>query len=257
MAASYDNCRLISPSGELLSYTSNRRGEWYLRKGLGKKVNDKPLAVQLLFTPNIKTRLIDEDPFYNQELPSHCVVCGEVNELTQHHCVPSNYRKHFPFEYKAYNHHDVLLLCGPCHRTYEKEAHLFKLKLINEFNISKTTRDNTKRIKRLAQTLIENSLPEDRRLVLITYLEQEVGRSPITLSDLEQFSNLKIITKTKKFKKKISTVGKLIVEKLESIPDFIRLWRKHFVETMNPQFLPLYWSIERVRLATSRFEKYD
>ena len=46
--------------------------------------------------------------------------------------------------------------------------------------------------------------------------------------------------------KKRNLHGKVLIEKLggdDSIPEFIKLWRKHFLETMNPKYLPNNWSI--------------
>jgi len=40
--------------------------------------------------------------------------------------------------------------------------------------------------------------------------------------------------------------GKILVEQLgeDRLPDFIKLWRNHFLKTMNPKFLPLGWSVD-------------
>jgi hypothetical protein len=41
--------------------------------------------------------------------------------------------------------------------------------------------------------------------------------------------------------------GYQIVKQLdthEKIEDFVRMWRKHFVETMNPPYMPEGWSID-------------
>lgn len=54
--------------------------------------------------------------------------------------------------------------------------------------------------------------------------------------------------------------GKVMIDKMggeDSIPQFIKMWREYFLETMNPQFLPNSWSVDhcitRVFGAKSKF----
>lgn len=44
--------------------------------------------------------------------------------------------------------------------------------------------------------------------------------------------------------------GKLIVEKVKDIREFIREWRIYFVETFKPKFLPKEWSIDHEMVRT-------
>ena len=47
---------------------------------------------------------------------------------------------------------------------------------------------------------------------------------------------------------------KNILEK-NMLYDFVKKWRKHFVDNMNPQFLPKYWSINSPLEKSGRVEK--
>ena len=38
--------------------------------------------------------------------------------------------------------------------------------------------------------------------------------------------------------------GQLVLEKVKDLKEFIMNWRKFFVDSFNPQFLPKEWSIE-------------
>ena len=44
--------------------------------------------------------------------------------------------------------------------------------------------------------------------------------------------------------------GKLVVEKVKDIREFIREWRLFFVETFSPKFLPKEWSIDHEMIRT-------
>ena len=38
--------------------------------------------------------------------------------------------------------------------------------------------------------------------------------------------------------------GQLMVSKLDDIDKFIKMWRKHFIDNMAPNFMPRGWSIQ-------------
>lgn len=45
-------------------------------------------------------------------------------------------------------------------------------------------------------------------------------------------------------KEKRNTHGAELLSKVKDLPEFIRLWRTHFVSTMKPQYLPQNWRID-------------
>jgi len=45
----YDNCRMLSTTGDLLCYCDARKLHWYLDKGLAELVLEDPPTIRLLF----------------------------------------------------------------------------------------------------------------------------------------------------------------------------------------------------------------
>lgn len=244
----YDNCTMLSPDGDLLSYTTNKKGNWYLKKNLAEKVGENPLVIKLLFTPDLSYKLVDFS-YFRQVLPSICVVCGCKENLTKHHCIPSCYRQYFPYEYKAHNYHDVLLLCLSCHKSYELHAEDFKKQLRDQHQISlKNPNEKYKRIIYTAQLLLQSLsgkmvLPEHRFQKLAKLITDHLNREP-TFTDLVDISNIQL--------PEINyNPSKAVVDKVD-ITTFIKEWRKHFVDIMQPKFLPPFWSLDKIYIATPK-----
>ena len=87
-----------------------------------------------------------------------------------------------------------------------------------------------------------------------------MDQSQINFSLLQNIWKIKFVKSGDFSNKKRNLHGKVLLEKLggdESIPDFIKLWRKNFLDTMDPKFLPNNWSvnhsIERSFGVKSRF----
>ena len=63
---------------------------------------------------------------------------------------------------------------------------------------------------------------------------------------LEQIIKLKPNVDDNSSKKKKNLHGKVIIEKMggeEAIPEFIKMWRQHFLDSMKPKHLPNNWSV--------------
>ncbi len=111
---------MIAPDGEVLSNCDQKKVQWYLDKGLAVIIKEDPLTIQLNFEPNGRTASkeyanIYDDNFYTTNRENKCVVCGNENDFSRFHVVPSLYRSHFPHELKSHRSHDVVLLCFSCH----------------------------------------------------------------------------------------------------------------------------------------------
>ena len=66
------------------------------------------------------------------------------------------------------------------------------------------------------------------------------------LLEYVKIKQIDIIDKFKKNNKKYYDHGYWVVQKLdteEKIKEFIMLWRKHFINTMKPKYLPNGWSV--------------
>ncbi|ORX71522.1 hypothetical protein DL89DRAFT_222068 [Linderina pennispora] len=120
--AIYENFRVLDSSGRLLFRAGQKRLDWYLSRGLAKRID--PETIQLTFANKGDGRR--NEPFYLQDMQNKCVVCGSSQALTQHHIVPYQYRQYMPEAIKSRSSYDLLPLCMKCHDTYERSAIKFK-----------------------------------------------------------------------------------------------------------------------------------
>ncbi|KAJ2809129.1 hypothetical protein H4R20_000369 [Coemansia guatemalensis] len=118
----YENYRVLDINGDLLFRTGQSRVNWYLSRDLARQIDSS--TIQLTFT-NKGTGRRDE-PFYLQDMPNKCVVCGVAELLTLHHVVPRQYRQFMEEAVKSHSSHDLLPLCVDCHDRYERHAVQFK-----------------------------------------------------------------------------------------------------------------------------------
>jgi len=104
----YSNCIMEGPDGTFLCKVSQRKVNWYLKKGLATQVCDDPQTIRLIFEPNGPGHAGDE--YYSQEFVNRCVNCGAEEFLSRHHIVPYCFRKFFPMEQKQHSYHDIVPL---------------------------------------------------------------------------------------------------------------------------------------------------
>lgn len=247
----YGNRRVYHPDGTLMFYCDDKRANWYLDRNLAT-VQADPLAIQLNFIPNGHGH--KNDPFYLTPRENKCVVCGSLKDLTRHHAVPYCFRKHFPEKMKARSSHDIVPLCIECHHRYEEEALRFKKKLAIQYNVSFECGEPLKEdvIKDqaggAARSLLKywDQIPEDRRQYLLSRVAAYLGK-PCTLEDvIQNYGDLTI--KSHEITTRVENpYGKRIVDKLEDLHEFMRMWRQHFVDVMKPEYLTLGWDVNHVR----------
>ena len=250
----YGNCSVLHPDGSLMFRTDERRINWYLQRNLAKVVCEDPKVIQLSFIPKGKGRF--NEPFYVSEKNNCCVVCGCTEDLTRHHAVPHCYRRYFPETIKSRQSHDVLPVCVSCHEKYEIEAnklkreiaiqHGFKVKL----NQIEPHDLELRRAQAAANALMRygDSIPAERQVFLHHRMAIYLGREA-TPADIEELSKLPRTIRL--FDNK--TAARLVAEKLTTYEDyfeFVVMWRKHFVDTMNPKFLHEHWDVNH-RIATT------
>lgn len=232
----YDNCKIISSDGTELSFCDRKRAEWYLKKNLAVIIQDDPLHIKLTFTP--KQSSVDSYALTKKE--NKCTVCGATAELTKHHIVPYSYRKLFPSYIKEHSCHDVVALCVTCHRSYELHANAFKQQLLVEYGIDinylRYRHTLHRKARGIAYRMIED-LPVGSLLPCMLHL----GKSELDKSDFHSIIN------EKEEHKDWFSGASLVVNKIENLHDFIKRWRQHFIQTMNPRFMPEAWSIDYQR----------
>jgi hypothetical protein len=220
----YSNYKMLSPEGVLMNRTSAKRAEWYVTRGLAEWVDDN--TYQLTFTPNGLGR--HDDPFYTDVSINRCVICGTEDRLTKHHVVPYMFRKLFP-KYCANNHHDILIVCLDDHDKYERHADKLKDKIlspyqhfIDEYNKILRLNNKINGAKKSYEILKDNPYVSEAKLNAVTELSKmEVHPLPPLWSE---FFVRDYPTET-------------------SIHELFCIWRKHFVEYTQPEYLPEHWDV--------------
>jgi hypothetical protein len=234
----YDNHKLLSPEGRLLALIDTKRAKWYVRKGLATFEPDS-LAVRLKFCP---TNSVDEKDDFNL-IPrrNQCVVCGTTEDLTRHHVIPQSFRKYFDLKFKSRLSHDVLAVCRQCHNSYNVHETEFRNTLLERYNIP-TKRPDKQIYISAAKTLLSHKLPTWREDELLELLIDFLGHWPEE-EDLKRIATMEAPYLRDNFK----SSGEYIVKTLSPVElnEFAKQWRAHFVETMNPKFLPVGWSPDR------------
>lgn len=175
---------------------------------------------------------------------------------------------------KSHTSHDVLLLCPTCHQLsnisdmkvrhklsqmcdapfiYKEGA--YKLKEIPELrfvfkvhilNVTKKHLIFSRQIKSAARALLKfgNKIPENRRkslesIVLNHYKEE----AEIDLNLLQKASEID----TKINNENYSQHGEKVVQKFQTdnggLLELEKIWREHFIHTMQPKYLPSLWNI--------------
>jgi hypothetical protein len=235
----YENYTILSPSGEKMCYCDKKKINWYLKKNLAKSIDEK--TIQLLFEPKGVGDLGLNNTYSNIK-QSRCVVCNTEDNLTKHHIVPYQYRKHFPEVFKSHNHFDVLPVCITHHEEYEREADLFNNMLAAEAGIvSKSNQKLPEVVKAEKMNAIIMTLeskwdviPAQRRDKLLREIGEHFGVVDIDRASISSFKQNLVNTP-------FFSPAAVIVDKQTDIKKFIVRWRKHFVDNMKPQYLPKGW----------------
>lgn len=236
----YDNCSLYHPDGTMMCWCGRKRMNWYLRKGLAERIDDN--SVKLIFEPGGKGH--SDDEYYLEQRANQCVVCGTETDLTKHHVVPHQYRKHMDGERKNHTHYDVLCVCASCHAAYEEQAMKLNLQLSKscEVPINQTVSEDDLRAKKITsyiQCLQKNwkKIPEERIEVMLDMIGSYFGYS-VSLDDLEDLViEFDGVTSS-------SPPAKRILDKWKeshTIQEFVVMWRQHFLDHTNPKFLSELW----------------
>ena len=238
----YGNCQVYSPFGHLMFRCDKKKVDWYLSRNLAEIIKHDPLTIKLNFSPRGLGNY--DKPFGLSEMSNRCVNCGTEDFLTRHHVVPICYRRHFPLNLKSHNFHDVLSMCMDCHDSYERSADELKSELAIKYNapingICREDKDLLKCIRNCTTLLRDtSSIPEDRLLEIKNQIVDYLGRES-TEEDLVEMSSRKQSLLEK-------THGQMVIEKIDDIQSFIRLWREHFIKHNECKYLPGDWNINNV-----------
>lgn len=244
----YENCKVFSREGKLIFLTSQKRANWYLKKGLAQKLEGQEFSIQLI----IETRGPggQEDNYSTTCKENKCVVCGSehVPNLTKHHVVPKMYRKFInPGEYKDF--HDVLPLCRFCHAEYEQKADELKLQLSEQYQVVKPIHfkhldDNKKyiRVVKKAYSLLNfgDRIPDSKKEEILKEISEFLNKE-VEESDIVKLASQKPFVE----KNIMDEHSKGIIQKLDDIQSFVEMWREHFLVHSQPKHLPEFWNVKR------------
>ena len=208
--------------------------------------------------------------------------------LMRHYVVPYAYRKLLPTKFKTHLPHDVVLLCLDCHVHMDQEAKKYRTDAYERlFRKDPLTRlavvidHDRKRLKSHARALWKHRdrLPPERiqqyEAAIFEHLETESNRttgrtkgaSPETQAFIPKTNipehvlrELAMNLEPEQKNPKYIPLADLVVENLcqtdDAITKFVIDWRKFFVETLHPRFLPAGWSVHSPAAIDIRLE-YD
>jgi len=268
---SSENWKVYHPSGRHMFTCGEKKAYWYLDRNLAKLIDGKR-SIELTFTPK-GNGFEDDEEFGRSIRIVRCVVTGVSDNLQRHHIVPYCYRTYFPEEYKSKNHHDVVLMNFEIHAEYEQKANKFKDEVARIYNIKTIGELNTEYTLKLRElgkpnAIIMNTihslfktygrLLREGILEKLQYIAENTG---IPFDVINTYNYIQIyklylllrddhINELYQFKeanRKLYDHGYHVAQKLdteEKIEDFVKLWRNHFVDTMQPKFMPNGWSVD-------------
>lgn len=265
-----ENWKVYHPNGRHMFTCGEKKAQWYLERGLATKNGNKKIK----FTFEPKGKGFDDDEEFGRGIRENkCVVTGIRTGLQRHHIVPYCYRTFFPEEFKSKNHHDVVLINHEIHSDYEQFANqykdeiavLFGVKTINEFNSEYTTKlreigkDNSILINTIHSLFkCYKKMPVEVKAEKLQYISEQTEIPLETLNGLNYIQMYKLYLRLKEhhveeinaFKEQYRHLydhGYHVVKKLNTaakIEQFVKLWRKHFIETMQPKYMPHGWSVD-------------
>jgi len=243
----YGNWLVLHPKGFEMFRCTTKKAEWYLSRGLADIVTETPPVIKFNFEPNGVGWFGDE--FALTQKQNLCVVCGakELHRLTKHHIVPSLYKKHFPKQLKVATSHDVVCICRECHDEYEN-VYAIKLKerIAEQYGVQLcNSHSDFVKIIKLSKAFVLNStfMPEERKLELLMKISTMLGNDEdfVSISEVEKFSKIN----QKDYNEFHGNHGREVMSKVDSIQEFVEMWRRDFLENMRPKFMPEHWDVCR------------
>ena len=269
----YDNSRLEAPDGQLLCVCDSKKALWYVSKNLGQIITEEPtLTVRLNFEPAGRPKGEAGD-YYLTPKNNFCVVCGGDSSCLRKYIVPHEYRKLFPEVMRDHQSHDVLLMCITCHQASNIQDYQMRCKLaqisgspLDEIT-AKTREDfDLKSIRSAGRALLKdfqrNKIPPDRKEELLTILREHFKNDEISVQMIEAAASIDPYIQNEDYVSHAQSVVNYFAEN-DGILKLEKLWRQHFLDSMNPRFLPPNWSIDHqedrlnVRQEENRIEEKD
>lgn len=270
----YGNCKVYSPSGNLMFLCIEKKAQWYLDRvdettgrPLAKSMRHinpfinflmtifmiKPngLRVKLLFEPKQEGNVGDKYSLSKKD--NKCVVTGSKNlsNLTKHHITPYCYRRYMPEKYKSANSHDVVPILDEAHYAYEKEADKLKFKIAKMYDapIEGVSNVNHKLFYAIKSAIAikfhSDKMPESVLELNKNKIIEYIGHKNVTQDIIDNLVQLKYEEARENKSHGEVVVEKLIQEGEHAIQEFVEMWREHFIAHANPKFMPKHWDLKR------------
>jgi len=257
----YDNIRMLDPQGVLLSTISMKKARWYVKKELGLWKDEEKTTLQLLFEPSHrsnqskKDKEDEQEQFFNKSIKDNiCVVCGKSDYFMRHYIVPYACRSLLPDKFKMHMAHDVVILCPDCHLECKKLS-TDRVKFLEKqcrgdpkTAIEHFTDKKLYRVKSVSLALLKfrAKLPADNITEYETRVKEhfQISQEELTEEILKQGSQIDYDIPNTAFIPPSEVIVGAFCKDDEEIRAFVKAGRKHFVETMEPQYLPAGWSVD-------------
>ncbi|XP_071508031.1 exonuclease 3'-5' domain-containing protein 2-like [Diadema antillarum] len=255
-SAKYDNTRLLAPDGRLLCVCNRRKALWYVEREIGELVTEEPLSVRLLFEP---AGIPGPDgEYYLLEKANRCCVCGREDSYIKKNIVPHEYRRHFPDYLKKHSSHDVILLCLACHQRSCDFDTLTRQNLEQRYDAPISNKTNAKlvedpvrvRVRSCARALMRHkksqSIPPHRLQELTETLQDFYQVGEIDDAILAEAVDIETKVDNRSYEGSHGwKVVKGVMEGAEGgLAEFEKMWRRNFLENMEPCFMPALWSVD-------------
>ncbi|KAM8706148.1 hypothetical protein ACLKA7_010433 [Drosophila subpalustris] len=270
----YDNCLLEAPDGELLCTIDRRKASWYLNQNLGTQISENPFTVRLNFEPAGRA-VGDVGRYYQTPKENQCVVCGRRDAYIRKNVVPREYRKHFPVVMKSHTSHDILLLCPNCHQLSNISDNKIRNRLAVSCDAPFKHRDGMvkyhddqqlRSVKSAGKALLQqvDRIPTEKVAQMQkTILDYYAGEKQITHELLKRAADIDCRVENEDYCQHGKKVVDMYRDKFGGLIELERVWREHFLYTMQPKFLPELWNVNHnadrleVRASEGRVDNAD
>ena len=251
----YDNIQMHDNEGNVLCTISKKKANWYLKKDLADWIDPEHTKLKLRFAPKAKSTHADYDAARKRNI---CVCCGDDENHVRHYIVPYCYRTLLPEKYKSHFSHDIVILCLECHVTCEqatqKRQKAIERRLRKDPKTALAVIPN-KRLYHLrgrALALLRNreQLPEEKRKEYEALVRDHFGIAHPTQTNTaipEELLQKAISIESFETNPDYIPGANVVVDSLLSerdIEQFVLEWREHFLDTMQPRYMPTGWSLE-------------
>ena len=245
----YDNIQMMDPEGRLLASISLKKAQWYVHKQLARwRALDS--SIQLLFKPKAHSG----QDYEKTMKPNMCVGCGSDEFHMRHYVVPYAYRTLLPKRFKTHLSHDVVILCPDCHLHCEYETHL-RMKSSEDLRPEECQSANyvdkqLHRVRSAALALLrwKHKLPSQKideyNQLIRAFLNLSSDKKELSARQLQEAVDVKHRIPNPNYIPGPEFVIGSLKNNDVLIEKFIKEWRQHFVDTVQPKFLSKGWSVD-------------